>query len=324
MSENRAMELIKSIETTTAKTFARLTNDHADQRKNIQHIMAAVDAIARSVTRLTAQIPVQNRENTSYGIKAVQDRYRDRPRHHDNRSPETKSRLQDQVRGYASAIRATEEARRPIERDPFSQLFTEERQSEEPEPFKIPRTSRGDRDSHSSNRDSHGSNRDSMDRKSRHHDERPSPHRQEADPKPIVKKPTRAFVQPKVQPPPTIPMDSDTGDMGKDPRKKPQQGPPKFTPLWSIPANNYKQVAPTTPTMIKPSTSRQVTDDTVTVSYQRPARNNVSLQVLNKQLARRRMKRQRTRQIARHITEEFESPITEEEPESPIAEVDEE
>jgi len=55
------MELIKSIETTTAKTFARLTNDHADQRKNIQHIMAAVDAIARSVTRLTAQIPVHNR-----------------------------------------------------------------------------------------------------------------------------------------------------------------------------------------------------------------------------------------------------------------------
>jgi len=228
------------------------------------------------------------------------------------------------VRGYASAIRATEEARRPIERDPFSQLFTAERQSEEPEPFKIPRTSRGDRDSHSSNRDSHGSNRDSMDRQSSQQDERPKTNHQEAIPKPIVKKPTRVFVQPKVQAPPTISMDSDTSDMGKDPRRTPQQGPPKFTPLWSIPAANYRQVALTKPPTIKPCTSRQVTDDTVKVSYQRPARNNVSLQVLNKQLAKRRLKRKRARQIARDTTEEFASPMAEEEPESPIAEVDEE
>jgi hypothetical protein len=74
-------------------------------------------------------------------------------------------------------------------------LFTEELQSEESDrSFKIPRASRGDRDSHSSNRDSHGSNRGSMDRQSYHHDERQQ--------KPIGKKPTRAFVQPKVQPPP--------------------------------------------------------------------------------------------------------------------------
>jgi hypothetical protein len=77
----------------------------------------------------------------------VQDQYKHRTHYEDNRDPEFKQRLKDQVKGYASTIKATEAERRPPQADPFSQLFSEEFQHEKIDrTYIIPKTSQDDRD----------------------------------------------------------------------------------------------------------------------------------------------------------------------------------
>ncbi len=77
----------------------------------------------------------------------MQDQYKHRTHYEDNRDPEVKQRLKDQVKGYASTIKATEAERRPPQADPFSQLFSEEFQHEKIDrTYIIPKTSQDDRD----------------------------------------------------------------------------------------------------------------------------------------------------------------------------------
>jgi len=146
--QNEAMELLKSIERTSSKTFARLTQEQVEQRKSNQAILQQVEAIGRQVTRLCSQIPEQNREGASYGIRHVQDQYKHRTHNEDNRDPEVKQRLKEQVKGYATTIRATEAERRPPQADPFSQLFNDKGQQDEIDPRRSTKTSQENRDRH--------------------------------------------------------------------------------------------------------------------------------------------------------------------------------
>ena len=150
--QNEAMELLKSIERTASKTFARLTQEQVEQRKSNQAILQQVETIGRQVTRLCSQIPEQNREGASYGIRHVQDQYKHRTHHEDNRDPEVKQRLKEQVKGYATTIKATEAERRPPPADPFSQLFSGEFRHEEIDlTYVIPKTSQDERDQNRNN-----------------------------------------------------------------------------------------------------------------------------------------------------------------------------
>ena len=147
--ENKAMQTLESIERTATKTLARLTQDQGDQRKTLTAVMQMVDAIGRNVQRLTAQIPQQNREGASYGIRHVQQQYRDRP--HQSQDPEVRQRLETQVKGYAQTIRAIEQTRMPTLREPFRELFNGSFQRQEPDRnYTIPRTSQ---DAHNRSRD---------------------------------------------------------------------------------------------------------------------------------------------------------------------------
>jgi hypothetical protein len=150
--ENQAMNLLKSIEATTNKILARITQDQAEQRRVITAMMAMVEANGKGIQRLTAQIPQQNREGARYDIRHVQGQYRDRPHYVDQREPEVKRRLAEQVKGYAQTIRAVESERRPWQPEPFRELFSGKFQQETPnQDYRIPRASNS---THNRSRDS--------------------------------------------------------------------------------------------------------------------------------------------------------------------------
>ena len=70
----------------------------------------------------------------------------------DQREPEVKRRLAEQVKGYAQTIRAVETERRPWQPEPFRELFSGKFQQETPsQDYRIPRTSHN---AHNRSRDS--------------------------------------------------------------------------------------------------------------------------------------------------------------------------
>ena len=111
-----------------------------------------LESNGKGIQRLTSQIPQQNREGASYDLRHVQGQYRDRPHYVDQREPEVKRRIAEQVKGYAQTIRAVETERRPSQPEPFRELFSGKFQRGTPSrDYRIPRTNH---DAHNRSRDS--------------------------------------------------------------------------------------------------------------------------------------------------------------------------
>jgi hypothetical protein len=109
-----------------------------------------VESNGKGIQRLTSQIPQLNREGASFDLRHVQGQYWDRPHYVDQREPEVKRRLAEQVKGI-STIRAVETERRPRQPEPFRELFSGKFQRGTPsQDFRIPRTN----DAHNRSRDS--------------------------------------------------------------------------------------------------------------------------------------------------------------------------